>query len=187
RNVVVFGDSGVGKSSVINLLTPSPVAKTSSGASVCTFMSKCHNVIIDNEHFQIWDTAGLDGGSFRTPPPAGVDGGIQLLVYVVRGPSLDRSIAKNYVIFYTAISRKKIPIAVIITGLENVDGNMEDWWKEGQKVLADFEMYFDAHACVTTLSEEKTMNTVLDDRRRRSQTVLAQFDQENLSARRRAT
>ncbi|KAF9220783.1 hypothetical protein BS17DRAFT_671828, partial [Gyrodon lividus] len=194
-NVVVFGDGGVGKSSLINLLASSPDARTSSGVSVCTFLSRRYDVNIDGENFGIWDTAGLNGGSFlRSHVPmrgkVGMDvmtatrtlgsllhqldvqGGIQLLIYVIRGPSVNQSLAKNYDIFYSAICRKKVPIAVIITGLENAEGDMEDWWNEGEQVLAGFDMYFDAHACVTTLPDQRTKNTVLAERRDNSRTVL---------------
>ncbi|KIK92171.1 hypothetical protein PAXRUDRAFT_147903, partial [Paxillus rubicundulus Ve08.2h10] len=195
RNVVIFGDSGVGKSSVVNLLAPSSGAKTSSGVSTCTFMSQRYDVVIDDENFGIWDTAGLNGGSItrsRIPSRSKTavdmttatvtlesllyrldrEGGIQLLVYVIKGPSVSQSLARNYDIFNSAISRKKVPISVIITGLENVEGDMEDWWEGGEGVLKEFDMYFDAHACVTTLPEGKTQNPVLAERRRHSQVVL---------------
>ncbi|KIJ63799.1 hypothetical protein HYDPIDRAFT_112757 [Hydnomerulius pinastri MD-312] len=173
-------------------------------------MSTLYNVPIDSEHYNIWDTAGLNPGSYVRPRLAGVagkaalglgvmgkgkgagsadmntatrnlerllqlldkEGGIQLLVYVVRGSTVDRSLVKNYTIFYSAISRKTVPIVLVVTGLENEEGEMEDWWREGEKILTEYEMRFDAHACVTTLPEEKTRDTALAERGRHSQAAL---------------
>jgi small GTP-binding protein len=63
-NVVIFGDSGVGKSSLINMLTGGEAVKTSSSAIGCTFQSSRRDLAIDGQKFNIWDTAGLDEGTY---------------------------------------------------------------------------------------------------------------------------
>ncbi|KAF9231201.1 hypothetical protein BU15DRAFT_11629, partial [Melanogaster broomeanus] len=57
RNIVIFGDSGVGKSSIINMLTGS------SSAIGPTFESSNYMIPINDETFSVWDTTGLDEGT----------------------------------------------------------------------------------------------------------------------------
>ncbi|KAH0827589.1 P-loop containing nucleoside triphosphate hydrolase protein [Lanmaoa asiatica] len=146
RNVVIFGDSGVGKSSLINMLAGRKTAQTSNGVLGCTFQSRQYPIAINGEKVNIWDTAGLDEGTRGRVAPEIAEknlnkllrelrgaNGIHLLVYCIRGPSVRKSLARNYTIFYSAICRKKVPIVAVVTGLENEPMSMEDWWTRGEK------------------------------------------------------
>ncbi|KAH7888377.1 hypothetical protein F5I97DRAFT_1852035 [Phlebopus sp. FC_14] len=177
RNIVVFGDSGVGKSSLINMLAGHEVAKTSSSAIGCTFQSTHYKIFMDGELYNIWDTAGLDEGTQGRVPAElaekyltkllrdlGGANGIHLLVYCVRGSSIKKSLTRNYAIFYSAICRKKVPIVVVVTGLENEPFDMAKWWTKGEKELTRYKMRFDDHACVTTLDINKTKGTPFEQR-----------------------
>ncbi|KAF9222657.1 hypothetical protein BS17DRAFT_175542 [Gyrodon lividus] len=68
RNVVIFGESGVGKSSLINMIAGHEVAKTSSSGMGCTFQSSRYRMPITGEMFHVWDTAGLDEGIYGRVP-----------------------------------------------------------------------------------------------------------------------
>ena len=46
RNIIVFGQTGVGKSSIINMLQGEAVATTSDGAYGCTAKSAYHEVTL---------------------------------------------------------------------------------------------------------------------------------------------
>ncbi|KIJ67565.1 hypothetical protein HYDPIDRAFT_25999 [Hydnomerulius pinastri MD-312] len=185
RNVVIFGDSGVGKSSLINMLAGHRAAKTSSSVIGCTFQSSHFRININGELFNIWDTAGLDEGTRGRVPAEqaernltkllrdlGGANGIHLLVYCVRGASVRKALTRNYTIFYSAICRKKVPIVVVVTGLENEPVEMDDWWTKGEKDFARFKMRFDDHACVTTLDSQKVAGTPLEARQQHSQEIV---------------
>ncbi|KAG9310967.1 hypothetical protein JVU11DRAFT_8845 [Chiua virens] len=38
------------------------------------------------------------------------------------------SACRNYNLFHAAVCRKKIPVVLVVTGLENSEGDMENWW-----------------------------------------------------------
>ncbi|KAF9245044.1 P-loop containing nucleoside triphosphate hydrolase protein, partial [Melanogaster broomeanus] len=182
RNVVIFGDSGGGKSSLINMLAGSKVADTSSSAIGRTFESSHYMVLINSETFKVWDTAGLDEGTLGRVPPEvaeknlekllrelGGANGVHLLVYCIRGSAGLKALARNYAIFYSAICRKKVPIVAVVTHLENEPSSMADWWIQGKENLAKYKMRFDDHACVTTIDMDQLRGTPLQERSEESQ------------------
>ncbi|KAF9245012.1 hypothetical protein BU15DRAFT_59175 [Melanogaster broomeanus] len=139
-NVVVFGESGVGKSSVINVIAGQTIAKTSNDAVGCTFRHQCYEVTVNGLGVNLWDTAGLDEGTEGTVPATQAEenlraflrqitkrDGIDLLMYCIRGTRARKALLRNYNIFYAAICRKKVPVALIVTGLENYEGR----WTRG--------------------------------------------------------
>ncbi|KAF8134436.1 hypothetical protein EV363DRAFT_1323477 [Boletus edulis] len=179
KNVIVFGESGVGKSSLINLIAGKKVCETSSGALGCTLEYRQHLLDLGDQHYAIWDTAGLDEGTQGTVPAEQAEAylkkllhelvqnnGVDLLVYCVRGTRVRSALLTNYHIFYSAICRRKVPIAIVITGLENQEGNMETWWYRNEPHFGLLKMFFDSHACVTTLADSSSMeNALLRERR----------------------
>ncbi|KAH7913272.1 P-loop containing nucleoside triphosphate hydrolase protein [Hygrophoropsis aurantiaca] len=177
RNIVIFGESGVGKSSLINACAGESVAQTSSGASGCTFEYSRYEITIGNETFGIWDTIGLDEGSYgRVPATQAEDNlkkllhdlakasGVDLLVYCVRGARMRKALQRNYTLFHSAICRKKVPIALVVTGLENHEGDMESWWKDNGHEFQKLNMHFCGHACVTTLNQAVVPSSLLRTR-----------------------
>ncbi|KAH0828061.1 hypothetical protein J3R83DRAFT_3713 [Lanmaoa asiatica] len=138
---------------------------------------KRHLLDLGGQHFAVWDTAGLDEGSQGSVPAEKAEAylkqllhelaknnGVDLLVYCVRGTRVRSALLTNYHIFYSAICRKKVPIAIAITGLENQEGNMETWWFNNESQFSSLKMHFDSHACVTTL-ESSIENAILKERR----------------------
>ncbi|KIJ68044.1 hypothetical protein HYDPIDRAFT_37613 [Hydnomerulius pinastri MD-312] len=177
KNIVVFGESGIGKSSLINLIAGRSVAATSSSAFGCTFEHKKYELEIEGIPCTIWDTTGLDEGSQGRIPAETAEAnlkrllhdlmkanGIDLLIYCVRGSRLRKTLLNNYNIFYSAICRKKVPIAIVVTGLENYEGEMEEWWAANEAEFAALKMHFDGHACVTTLDIAKVNSPALKER-----------------------
>ena len=167
----------MGKSSLINLIAGKKVSETSSGALGCTLEYKRHLLDLGDQHFAIWDTAGLDEGSQGSVPAEKAEtylkqllhelaknNGVDLLVYCVRGTRVRSALLTNYHIFYSAICRKKVPIVIVITGLENQEDSMETWWYKNEPQFSLLKMYFDSHACVTTL--ESSMEIALLQERR---------------------
>ncbi|KAF8557973.1 hypothetical protein OG21DRAFT_1434097 [Imleria badia] len=182
RNVIVFGESGVGKSSVINMIAGKHITRTSNDAVGCTFRCHCYQVLLDGLSLNLWDTVGLDEGTEGTVPARQAESslkaflhqitrwnGIDLLLYCVRGTRVRQALLRNYNIFYAAICRKKVPVALVVTGLENYEGDMEGWWTEHEKDLMKHGMRFDAHACVTTIHSD---HPAIQDRLKQSRDVL---------------
>ena len=174
------------------MLAGRKTAKTSNGVLGCTFQSSQHTITIEGEKVNVWDTAGLDEGTRGRVPPEVAEknltrllhelrsaNGIHLLVYCIRGSSVRKSLARNYVIFYSAICRKKVPIVAVVTGLENEPASMDDWWIKGEKELAKYKMRFDDHACVTTIDMQKAAGTVFQERSIESQRLVRQLIIEN--------
>lgn len=195
RNIVIFGDSGSGKSSVINAIAQTQLAKTSSSATGCTFAHQRYRVEISGQTFVLFDTAGLNEGTAGTVPAAKADenlksllhelmsprsDGIGLLVYCVRSTRARRALIRNYNIFYSAICRKKVPIVVVVTGLEN-EPDMESWWGANEKEFKNRGMHFEDHACVTTLRKHPGISDVFTRRIEESSETLRNLIVNNCS------
>lgn len=165
RNVVFFGETGSGKSSIINAIARKQLAETSDNATGCTSGHKRYPVTISDQKFVLFDTAGLGEGPAGTVPDAvakrqlkrllrrlmssrSPSDGIDLLVYCVSFRT--SSLVRAYNMFYSKVCKKKVPIVIIITGLEN-EPNMENWWDKNKGKFKS--MHFAAHACVTALQE----------------------------------
>ena len=167
------------------MLAGSKTTETSDGVLGCTFQSRRYMITINGEKVNVWDTAGHDEGTLGRVSPEMAERnltqllrelrsaeGVHLLVYCIRGPIVRKSLARNYVIFYSAICRKKVPIVAVVTGLENEPNSMDDWWTKGEKELAKYNMRFDDHACVTTIDMKKHVGSVFEERSIRSQQLV---------------
>ncbi|KAG1777035.1 kinase-like domain-containing protein [Suillus placidus] len=66
-NVFLFGETGVGKSAIINLIMGRDVAQTSPDAAICTLQHTFHEVTLGDCRFKLWEVSSLDSmGFFRT-------------------------------------------------------------------------------------------------------------------------
>jgi len=160
-NVIIFGETGVGKSSLINMITGTPCASVSSAAIGCTFESVPYDAELSGRRYRLWDTVGLNEGEHGNMSADRAisslqelvlnlqDGGVSLLVYCIRGSRLRDIVKINYDIFYKVICGGQVPIVIVVTGLENED-NMEDWWVDNVADFNDRGMHFSGHACITT-------------------------------------
>jgi small GTP-binding protein len=160
RTVLVFGETGVGKSSLINMIAGHEIAATSSEAWGCTFERTEHVLDVDGEQFRIWDTAGLDEGERGSAPSkvarrnlqeliGCLGDGLHLVIYCFRGTRFREILKINYNIFYELLCQKSVPIVAVVTGLE-FEESMDSWWKDNERDLQNRGLWFDGHACVTT-------------------------------------
>lgn len=159
-NVILFGESGCGKSSIINMLSSQtrPVAPVSNGVKGCTLGSKPYELDILGRKMTLWDTAGLDEGDAGRVPDfkaitnlykllVGVGGGINLLVFVTR-PRIKEAAPKNWKLFHEIICQEMVPIVIVVTGLEE-ETDMDMWWLDNKTKLHSYKIYPDDHACIT--------------------------------------
>ncbi|KAG1822869.1 uncharacterized protein BJ212DRAFT_1445054 [Suillus subaureus] len=168
KNVVIFGETGSGKSSMINVIAQEQVAMSSNDAQGCTSESKPYSVNISGQKFALFDTAGLNEGTAGTVPQMQArqqlknlldklmshqspSGGIDLLVYCVRNTTAPHAILSTYNTVYSGACRKKrVPIVVVVTGLE-FETPMESWWDSHKEIFTG--MHLAGHACVTTIED----------------------------------
>jgi 50S ribosome-binding GTPase len=167
-NVIVFGETGAGKSSIINMLAGTDVALTSNTAIGCTFESTCYSVLIHGATFNLWDTSGLNEGKEGKVPTKdaiinlydlirGLEEGVSLLVYCVRGPRIKEQTKKNYKMFWSIFCQEKVPIVIVVTGLENEEP-MDAWWQANGGTFNKYGMIISGHACVTATRGKKNKN-----------------------------
>ena len=158
-NVIIFGESGVGKSSIINMLDGDEQAVVSNKATGVTFSTASYKKTILGAPFRIFDTVGLNEGSSGTVKPADaverlyrlishLGDGVNLLVYVMRSRIRQNS-ELNYRLFFELFCNKKVPIVILITGLETMD-NMDEWWLQNEHSFDKYQMVFNDHACITS-------------------------------------
>ncbi|OXA48986.1 immune-associated nucleotide-binding protein 3-like isoform X1 [Folsomia candida] len=116
NNVVLFGESGSGKSSTVNLLLGQEAAKVSDRAVGCTFKFEKYAT----ENYNLFDTVGLSEGSRGTMSQTSavkqlitllksLEGGVSLLVFVMENGKITKSLDENYKLFVEAICMKKVP------------------------------------------------------------------------------
>ncbi|KAE9402898.1 hypothetical protein BT96DRAFT_515542 [Gymnopus androsaceus JB14] len=164
-NIVIFGSTGSGKSSVVNMIRgpAEGQAPISSGAEGCTFQSNSYSIDIGDQTYRLWDTSGLDEGMGGTVISQralenlcrlvkqlshGDEGGVSLLMFVMKGPRITDAARKNYRMFYEGFCRKKVPVVIVVTGMEN-EPNMDDWWYNNAWAFNERNMLFHGHACIT--------------------------------------
>ncbi|KAI6131072.1 P-loop containing nucleoside triphosphate hydrolase protein [Pisolithus croceorrhizus] len=162
-NVILFGQTGVGKSAVVNLIAGRPVAEVSPDVQLCTMSSTEYRFVMGAHDFRIWDTAGLEEAAvgFNVYVDAvlkalqlirrvAAAGGVNLLLFCMPGQRVTKTIQSNYRLFYEILCESKVPIGLVITYLER-EQDMEDWWTRNKLALRNHGIKSIGHACVTGL------------------------------------
>jgi hypothetical protein len=164
-NILVFGSTGAGKSSVVNMLDDDADvidvthADVSNGAAGVTFSNTSYQKTILGMAVNVFDTVGLNEGLRGTTSPTAavrelydltrqLPDGISLLVFVMRAPRITLLTQQNYHMFFDIICERQVPIVIVITGLENEE-NMDAWWVANEEVFDSHGMNFKEIACIT--------------------------------------
>ncbi|KAG1813085.1 hypothetical protein EV424DRAFT_1541846 [Suillus variegatus] len=163
-SVVICGESGSGKSSLVNLIAGANMAVTSGDAGGCTTTTGVHEVLILNETLKVklFDTVGLNEGPRGTVPDkvarrilkrllrtSTEQGDLHLIMYCVQGEREIRTLRQNYQLIRSQV-KGKVPIVLVITCLESHQPEMEDWWRINERTISKLGMTFSGHACITT-------------------------------------
>ncbi|KAG1745546.1 P-loop containing nucleoside triphosphate hydrolase protein [Suillus paluster] len=161
KTIIIFGESNVGKSSIINLLARRKVARTSLDTRHCTLRYEAYDVIIGNVPYRIYDTAGIDDD--RMDPVGFLDavtnahklmkelktkGGPHLLLYCMKAGRIQPSFAAIYRLFYEFLFEEKIPVALVVTHLEREDP-MDEWYTRNKGSFERHAVKCIDHACIT--------------------------------------
>ncbi|KAG2072302.1 hypothetical protein BDR04DRAFT_419360 [Suillus decipiens] len=159
--IVLFGATGAGKSSLVNLMAGKEVATTSPDMQRCTMQWKDYTIDFDGNSYVVFDTIGVEEpqlgikeylesveNAYRLIKELDRRGGIDLLLFCVRADRVTATIQSNYRLFHEFICAKKIPIVLAITHLER-EQRMEDWWDRNQATLQNYRIQVAGHACIT--------------------------------------
>ncbi|KAG1852181.1 P-loop containing nucleoside triphosphate hydrolase protein [Suillus subluteus] len=164
KNIVLFGQAGAGKSSLINLMAGMDVARTSSDMRSCKLHWEKYLIEFDDKSYSVFDTVGLEEpqlgiqhyldaveNSYALIQNLERQGGVDLLLFCIRAGRLTPTLQTNYRLFHEFLCDKKVPIVVVITYLENEDGEMDNWWKRNRDVFDEREVRVAGHACITAI------------------------------------
>ena len=141
------------------MLARKEITKVSSQAAGCTPSIQKYSIQSDaGDTYTIWDTPGLNEGEEGNVPAQKAfkhlynlvqQCDLNLIMYCIRGSRLTDIARVNYDLFYGIICEGKVPIVLVITGLE-LGNDMDQWWNSNRKVIERMGMTFEGHTCVTT-------------------------------------
>ncbi|KAI9572105.1 P-loop containing nucleoside triphosphate hydrolase protein [Boletus coccyginus] len=139
-DIVLLGEIGVGKSSLINLIAREDVAEVSSDTIGCTKTAVKYIFEEKGRTFHLYDTPGLVDPQMGVEPfidpidtieklirSLGEGNGPDLLLFCIDNSKPTAALQRNYRLFWKVICGGKVPFALAITKLE--EGQDADrWW-----------------------------------------------------------
>lgn len=78
-------------------------------------------------------------------------GGLHGLLFCIRGSRISGTVQQNYRLFHEFLCQSKVPLALIITGLENEKGDMDQWWTRNQGQVEKCGISSSTQVCITTI------------------------------------
>jgi GTP-binding protein EngB required for normal cell division len=169
-NIVFIGQTGVGSSSLINMITETSQVRISTDVSPCTKTFTAYDFAFNGRNFRLIDSPGFgpsrSATSAITKSLRELDSqfGIDLVVNCLRGTRGDANAGvENYTAIRSAVSGD-VPIVAVVTSLERYSERMDQWWSRNEADLKARRMVFADHACVTTLDAASTSDAKIKAR-----------------------
>jgi len=128
--VLVVGQTGCGKSSVVNMIAEHNVAPTSNDLAHCTKHWTEYPISVGGHQFQVFDTIGflepeVDGMVYAEAIANTYDainilkerGGIDMLLYCIRDSQMDevQKMQGHYRLLHEVLCDEEVPIALVVT------------------------------------------------------------------------
>ena len=169
------------------------VAAVSADTEGCTLEATEYSFTLSNPEMslRIFDTVGLEEPEMGVNTFLGAiekahqlittlhnNGGIDLLLFCVRGGRLTNTMQRNYRLFFEFLCDKQVPLAIIVTHLEQ-EGVMENWWARNKETFRRYDIRSVAHACITALPAHVTL---YEEKRVQSRNTLRELFREALSS-----
>jgi hypothetical protein len=173
-NVLLFGEPRVGKSSIINLILGRNIADTLPDTPCSMFKHSPYEVNLRGRDFRLWDISSIALMNFvrrffargrlkKSYMRLHKGSGVHLLLYCMRGPSIPNALPRDYKYFTSIVgSTNAVPIAAVVNGLEGSLNTMDDWWTNNYQGLERVGMHFSQHACITSLSDDRSTSRSRD-------------------------
>ncbi|KAI5990457.1 hypothetical protein EDD15DRAFT_2452564 [Pisolithus albus] len=161
RNIVLLGESGVGKSSIINMVSGTQTTKTSNNVLGDGSKVDCYVVTAVRSKNQFLGDEGFrrGRGCGAHPVVAGIEdhrSAIDLLILCMCSGRITNTIVQGYHAIYVEACARRVPIALVVNGLErSPDLNMHGWWARNKDSILNHGLAYDIHVCVTTLRSDE--------------------------------
>ncbi|KAG1886638.1 hypothetical protein F4604DRAFT_1280086 [Suillus subluteus] len=168
-NFIIFGEIGVGKSALVNLIAGEQLTESSSGAQSCTLESTEYPVTLSDFplHVNLFDTMGLNSPTMNNAGYLDAlvkahelivslknRGGVHGLLFCIKAGRVSNTMQQNYRLFYEFLCQERVPLALVVTNLENVE-DMDDWWTKNRVHIESSGIVPVTHVCITTIKGYK--------------------------------
>lgn len=164
-SVILCGQTGAGKSSLVNMIAGRNIAPTSPDLTTCTFGYHQYDIQLEEGLVvTLWDTAGLNQGFGNDNDTIrglcelfiSLEKHLILLIFCLRG-KISAGTTETYTMF-KRLCPSTVPMVAVVTGLEK-EQNKTDWWSKNEIALKRAGMNFSDHACITGIKGHAICNS----------------------------
>ncbi|KAG1904339.1 uncharacterized protein F5891DRAFT_1014220 [Suillus fuscotomentosus] len=161
-NVLLFGETGVDKSSIIQLIVGQNIVDAVPGGPY-PMLKRVAGVTLGERRFELWEVSSSMsffprfiakwrlGASYKRLYR---NGGAPLVLYCMKGKSTPTA-SREYQDFTDIVgSTSCVSISAVVDGLEESLTNMDDWWTKYKGDLIRLGMQFSNHVCITLLPDD---------------------------------
>lgn len=156
-DIVLLGEIGVGKSSLVNLITGEKVAEISSDTIGCTKTTAEYTFEEKGRTFRLHDTPGLVDPQMGIEPfvdpidiiqklirRLGNGNGPDLLLFCTNNSKPTAALRRNYRLFCKIICKGEVPFALATTNLEECQ-SADQWWSQHKATIRSYGIDCSGH------------------------------------------